>query len=59
MHSIKKKSQDLTSVYTYSGTPPGVVEITNSHKKTPEMNELEMDNKILKIWAHNFEKQKS
>ena len=30
----------------------------NSHKKTPEMNELETDYKILKILAHNFEKQK-
>ena len=29
------------------------------HKKTPEINELELDNNSLKIWAHNFEKQKS
>ena len=28
-------------------------------KKTPEMNELEPDKNSLKIWAHNFEKQKS
>ena len=28
-------------------------------EKTPEMNELETCKKILKIWAHNFEKQKS
>ena len=31
----------------------------NSHKKTPEINELETDYKILKILAHNFEKRKS
>ena len=29
------------------------------HKKSPEMNELEPDKQSLKIWAHNFEKQKS
>ena len=29
------------------------------HKKSPEMNELEPDKHSLKIWAHNFEKQKS
>ena len=29
------------------------------HKKTPEMNELEYYLNSLKIWAHNFEKQKS
>ena len=28
-------------------------------EKTPEMDELESNNKILKIWAHNFENQKS
>ena len=28
-------------------------------QKTPEMNELETNKKHLKIWAHNFEKQKS
>ena len=28
-------------------------------QKTPEMNELETDKIFLKIWAHNFEKQKS
>ena len=28
-------------------------------QKTPEMNELEPDKTFLKIWAHNFEKQKS
>ena len=28
-------------------------------QKTPEMNELEPDNNFLKIWTHNFEKQKS
>ena len=28
-------------------------------ENTPEMNELERDKKILKIWAYNFEKQKS
>ena len=28
-------------------------------QKTPEINELESALKILKIWAHNFEKQKS
>ena len=28
-------------------------------QKTPEMNELETDKTFLKIWAHNFEKQKS
>ena len=28
------------------------------HKKIPEMNELETDKIPLKIWAHNFEKQK-
>ena len=28
-------------------------------QKTPEIKELEYDNKILKIWAHNFENQKS
>ena len=27
--------------------------------RTPEMNELETDKFPLKIWAHNFEKQKS
>ena len=29
------------------------------NKKTPEMNELEPALKFLKIWAHNFENQKS
>ena len=29
------------------------------HKKTPEINELESVKKSLKIWTHNFEKQKS
>ena len=29
------------------------------NKKTPEMNELEPVLKFLKIWAHNFENQKS
>ena len=28
-------------------------------QKTPEMNELEADNFPLKIWAHNFAKQKN
>ena len=28
-------------------------------QNTPEMNVSESDKKILKIWAHNFEKQKS
>ena len=28
-------------------------------QKTPEINELEPRVNILKIWAHNFEKQKS
>ena len=28
-------------------------------KNTPEMNELEPANNFLKIWTHNFEKQKS
>ena len=28
-------------------------------QNTPEMNELEPNKKSLKIWAHNFEKQKS
>ena len=28
-------------------------------QKTPEMNELEPNKKILKIWARNFEKPKS
>ena len=28
-------------------------------QKTPEMNELEPDKKILKIWAHNFFSKKS
>ena len=28
-------------------------------QKTPEINELERKKKSLKIWAHNFEKQKS
>ena len=28
-------------------------------QKTPEMNELEPYKNSLKIWAHNFEKQKS
>ena len=28
-------------------------------QKTPEMSELEPDKKTLKIWAHNFEKQKT
>ena len=31
----------------------------DSQEKTPEMNELEPGLKSLKIWAHNFEKQKS
>ena len=29
------------------------------HQKTPEMSELEADKYSVKIWAHNFEKQKS
>ena len=29
------------------------------HKKTPEMSELEADKYVVKILAHNFEKQKS
>ena len=37
------------------GTP---LEIEFS-QNTPEMNELEPNKKSLKIWAHNFEKQKS
>ena len=28
-------------------------------QKTPEINELESNKKILKIWSHNFENQKS
>ena len=28
-------------------------------KKSPEMNELELDKNSLKIWVYNFEKQKS
>ena len=32
---------------------------TLKSKKIPEMNELEPRQKILKIWTHNFEKQKS
>ena len=28
-------------------------------QKTPEINVLNRDKKSLKIWAHNFEKQKS
>ena len=32
---------------------------TLKSKKTPEMNELEPRQKILKIWTYNFEKQKS
>ena len=28
-------------------------------EKTSEINELDTDKKALKIWAHNFEKQKS
>ena len=28
------------------------------HRGSPEMNELESDKQILKIWAYNFEKQK-
>ena len=34
-------------------------EMSPDTKKTPEMNELETDKIALKIWAHNFEKQKS
>ena len=37
------------------GTP---LEIEFS-QNTPEMNELEPNKKSLKIWTHNFEKQKS
>ena len=29
------------------------------HQKTPEMSELEADKHAVKMWAHNFEKQKS
>ena len=36
-------------------TPPGM---GLNIKNTPEMNELEPDKNVLKIWAHNFEKQK-
>ena len=42
-------------ISTNSGTPRGWI----FSQKTPEMNELEPDNKSLKIWAHNFEKPKS
>ena len=31
----------------------------SGQKNTPEMNELETDKIAMKIWAHNFEKQKS
>ena len=31
----------------------------SGYKKTPEINELESAIKLLKIWAHDFEKQKS
>ena len=36
--------------------PPGMLK---KKENTPEMNEIERDKKILKIWAYNFEKQKS
>ena len=29
------------------------------HQKTPEMSELEADKYAVKIWAHNFAKQKN
>ena len=31
----------------------------NVQAKAPEMKELEPDKQILKIWAHNSQKQKS
>ena len=37
------------------GTPPEMCQT----QKTPEMNVSDRDKKSLKIWAHNFEKQKS
>ena len=39
---------------TMSCTPPWMLPNT----KHPEMNELESDKFLLKIWVHNFEKQK-
>ena len=36
--------------------PPPEMDI---QEKTPELKELEPEKKSLKIWAHNFEKQKS
>ena len=45
----------ILCIPTDSGTPRGWI----FSQKTPEMNELEPDNKSLKIWAHNFEKHKS
>ena len=32
---------------------------SQSQQKTPEINEYNRDKKYMKIWAHNFEKQKS
>ena len=37
------------------GTPPEM----RQTQKTLEMNVSDRDKKSLKIWAHNFEKQKS
>ena len=37
----------------------GYVPGASKSQKTPEMNELESDKIPLKIWASNFEKQKS
>ena len=37
----------------------GYVRGAPKSQKTPEMNELEPDKIPLKIWASNFEKQKS
>ena len=45
----------INCIYTYIGTLLG----WSRSQKTPEMNELETNNIFLKIWAHNFEKQKS
>ena len=47
----------LVKIYVLveAGNPSRV----RTNKKTPEMNKLDNDIKILKMGAHNFEKQKS
>ena len=49
--------------YIFYGRPEVGVGTTSwdelGYQKTPEMSELEANKYAVKIWAHNFEKQKS